>query len=311
MVAAVNTDSVIDSGSTVASRRHPAIAFIAGQFTPGLGFLLTGRPLLAAITWAALALAIVVLPMAIIDGTLPIGVEYLLSTHYLVFSVGSFITAIAAAALAVRDNMKGRPAWAFERLARAQQIWIVIGVVVVSFAARHALWKRVLEPNVVVYALVPETSMAPTFEPWARVSVIKRGFLPHKLAINDVVGIKPESTAFDKPYIGVARVIATAGMTVKVDDNGDVFVDGFPVIRTPCDATVPHNGRSCTHEKQAATSGAYERLTTATSFPRTFAETSVGVGQVFVLPDDRGRKLEAPNGLVAISEIVGHVVAVR
>ncbi len=265
--------------------------------------MLTGRPLLALATWIVLAAALLFVPIGIIDGQLPIGSEYLLSAHYLVFSIGCFVTAIAAGVLAMRDPPR--------RFSPFESPWLVLGFVVVSFAGRHALWQRLLEPHVVSYALVPETALSPTFEPWSRISIIKRGFQPHKLAINDIVGIRADSTAWAKPYAGVARVIAIAGMTVVVDEQGQISVDGFPVIRTPCDASVPHQGRSCTHERQATTSGAVERLTTSTSFPRTFTATSVGIGQVFVLPDDRGRKLEAPAGLVAVSDILGHVVPVR
>lgn len=168
-----------------------------------------------------------------------------------------------------------------------------------------------LDARVVTYGLVPETSMAPTFEPWSRISIIKRGFQPHTLQPNDIVAIAADSAAWSKPYPGIARVIATAGSRVVVDEQGAIFVDGFPVIRTPCPPAVLHGGRSCTSEKQATKQGAVERNTTATSFPRTFTATSVGVGQVFVLPDDRGRKLEAPAGLIAVVDIVGHVVPVR
>lgn len=302
-------------------RRHPALAFIGGQLTPGLGFLLTGRPLLALLTWAILAAAILVLPLLIIDGVLPIGAEYLLSAHYLFFSVGCFVSAIVAGVLAVRDPPR--------RFTPYEGPWLVLGFVVLSFATRHALWSRVLDARVVSYGLVPETSMAPTYDPWSRVSIIKRGFQPHKLAINDIVAVRAgawkkaapsssspspsdASAAVTPPsYPGITRVIATAGNTVVVDDNGAIFVDGFPVVRTPCSALVPHNGLSCTMEKQATPQGAVERPVTSTSFPRTFTATSVGVGQVFVLPDDRGRKLDAPAGLVAVADVLGRVVPVR
>ena len=166
-------------------RRHPALAFIGGQLTPGLGFLLTGRPLLALLTWGILAAAILALPVSIIDGVLPIGAEYLLSAHYLFFSIGCFVSAIVAGVLAARDPP--RPFSALEGP------WLVLGFVVVSFATRHALWSRVLDAHVVTYGLVPETSMAPTYEAWSRVSIIKRGFQPYKLAVNDVVAVRAGS----------------------------------------------------------------------------------------------------------------------
>jgi hypothetical protein len=284
-------------------RRHPAIALIAGQLAPGLGFMLTGRPLLAVTTWLAFAVAILALPVLMIDGHAPWGPELLLSVHYIVFSAGCLLTAIAAAVLAVKDPPR--------RFGTLETPWLVLGFVVVSFAARHALWTRLLDRYVVTYALVPETSMAPDYAAWAKVSIIKRGFQPHKIAINDVVGIAANTTGWSKPYPGVARVIATAGSVVVVDEKGDISVDGFPVVRTPCPATVPHNGMSCTAEKQATPQGAVFRNTTSSSFPRTFTSTTVGLGQVFVLTDDRGRKLEAPAGLIAVSDILGRVVPVR
>ncbi len=284
-------------------RRHPALALIAGHLAPGLGFLLTGRPLLALATWLFFAVAMVGAPILIIDGHAPVGPDLLLSVHYITFSAGCLLTAIVAAILAVKDPPR--------RFGVFETPWLILGFLVVSFSARHAIWTRILVPHVVTYATVPETSMAPEYEAWAKVSIIKRGFQPHKLAINDVVGIAPNSTAWSEAYPGIARVVATAGSSVVVDEKGDVYVDGFPVVRTACAATVPHNGMSCTSEKQATPQGAVFRNTTASSFPRTFTPTTVGLGQVFVLPDDRGRKLKAPAGLVALSDVLGHVVRVR
>jgi hypothetical protein len=83
------------------------------------------------------------------------------------------------------------------------------------------------------------------------------------------------------------------------------------VVAAPCPATVPHGGLVCTEERQATTTGEARRRTTTTSIPRVFPPTSVGPGQVFVLPDDRGRQLRAPAGLVAITDLEGRVVPSR
>jgi hypothetical protein len=141
--------------------------------------------------------------------------------------------------------------------------------------------------------------------------IVKRGFVAADVAVNDVVAIRASTHSWKGKLPGFARVIAKAGSTVSVDENGRITVDGFPVVAEPCPATVPHFGLPCTAEKQATSGGAKERVVVRTSLPREFPTTSVGPGQVFALPDDRGRQLHAPAGLIALADLEGRVVVAR
>ncbi len=280
-------------------RRHPMIAFAGGVIAPGLGFWLTGRAIPALIT-AALAIgAVLLIPLIVVD-TSVVGVERI-PVMLIVFSAAlRFGTAAMAAFLAFRDPPRTYKPF--------EHPWWAIGFIIVAFFSSKMLREQITAPHVVGFGYSLDTALAPTAEPGAMLVIVKRGFDASQLAINDVVAIAPRAAG---EFTGFARVIALAGAIVEVDINGTIKVDGFPVIAKPCDASVPHNGRVCVHERQATTSGTVERYTTSTSFAREFTPTAVGPGYVFVLPDDRGRKLNAPAGLINLHDIQGRAVLAK
>lgn len=290
-------------------RRHPILVYLAAIPVPGLGFLLTGR-LWPAVATAVLAMATLVLvPLFAID---VLDRPDILPSLMMVSSLAvRLATASLAAWLAFTDGPRVRRGF--------EHAWWAFGfALVVTFAWVNTLKWAV--PRVATIAYVLDTSLAPQAEPYTRVVITTRGFDRDHVAINDLVAVRGASASWagiteggaDLASLpGFARVIATTGSVVEVDINGNIKVDGFPVVATPCAPTVPHNGRSCIVEKQATPGGAKERFTTATSFAREFSATSVGPGQVFVLPDDRGRKLNAPAGLVALTDLAGRVVIAR
>ena len=293
--------------SSPLKRRHPILVYLAGIPVPGLGFLLTGR-LVPAIATAVTAMATLVLvPLLSID---VLDRTDLLPTLMMVSSLAVRLASSSIAAwLAFTDTPRSYRTF--------EHAWWAFGFALVVTVAWINTLKWVV-PKVATIAYVLDTSLAPQAEPYTRVVITARGFDRDHVAINDLVAVQggsPSWSGVADPTLaslpGFARVVATAGSVVEVDINGNVKVDGFPVIATPCPPTVPHHGRSCTVEKQATTGGTKERYTTATSFAREFPATSVGPGQVFVLPDDRGRKLTAPAGLIAVGDLAGRVVIAR
>ncbi len=288
------------------------IVFAGGVIAPGLGFWLTGRMAPALLTAALATAAVILVPLLAVDGVVG-SVEQLPSILVVVSATIRFGAAAAAAWLAFRDSPRVyRP---FEHP------WWAAGFILVTFVASSALRDRVVSPRVAAFAfgcIVGESGVADCASPddarqrSAMLVVVKRGFVVADVAVNDVVAFRPTSPSWEGEQPGIARVIAVAGSSVSVNgDDGAVTVDGFPVVAAPCDAAVPHFGRPCTVEKQATPTGAVTRHITRTSFPRGFPITSVGPGQVFVLPDDRGHQMKAPAGLLAVSDIEGRVVVTK
>ncbi len=301
----------------VQKRRHPMIVFAGGVIAPGLGFWLSGRLAPALLTAALATAAIILVPLMSVDGVVG-NVDRLPSILVVVSAAIRFGAAAIAAYLAFRDG---------PRVYRSfEHPWWAAGFILVTFVSSGALRDRVVSPRVAAFAFgcvvgdrsTDSVGIAECASPddarqrSTMVVIVKRGFRGDALAVNDVVAVAPKSASWSGEQPGVTRVIAVAGSTVSVNgDDGVVTVDGFPVIAAPCDANTPHFGRPCTLEKQATPSGARARTITRTSFPRGFETTSVGKGQVFVLPDDRGRQMNAPAGLVAISDIEGTVVVAQ
>lgn len=300
----------------ILKRRHPMIAFAAGVVAPGLGLWLTGR-LPAALLTAALSIAaVLVVPLLAVDGVLG-SVERLPSMLLASSAAIRFGAAVLSAWFAFRD-----PPRAFKPY---EHVWWAAGFILVSFVSSTSLRDRVASERVAAFAFgcqIAEGGVAAcpgeegavsqrSDRPLVMAIVVKRGFVPADVVENDVVAVRAGSPSWPGTSPGLVRVIAKAGSTVIVDENGRLTVDGFPVIAEPCAATVPHHGLPCTAEKQATAAGAKERVVVRTSFPREFPITSVGPGQVFVLPDDRGRKLQAPAGLVNLADLEGRVVVAR
>jgi len=299
-------------------RRHPMIAFAGGVIAPGLGLWLTGRPRAAVATAVVAATILVLVPIAVVDGSVGIGAEHLMKAMSVSRAAIVLLTALASTVLAFTDAPR--------RYRGFEHPWWALGFGLLSYAASHMLRYEFSYKNIADYSLGcavggsdgiaacpgPEGTVTPTTQRPARWAVIvKRGFVPADVAINDVVAVRAGTHSWKGKLPGFARVIAKAGSTVSVDENGRITVDGFPVVAEPCAATVPHFGLPCTAEKQATPSGSRERVVVRTSFPREFATTSVGPGQVFVLPDDRGRQLQAPAGLVSLADLEGRVVVAR
>jgi len=297
-------------------RRHPMIAFAGGVIAPGLGLWLTGR-LPAALLTAALAIAaVLVVPLLVVDGVMA-SVERLPSLLLAVSAAIRFGAAVIAAWFAFRD-----PPRAFKPY---EHVWWAAGFVLLSFIASTSIRDRVAFDRVASFgfgcvvgasgvAACPGEEGAPSMRedrPVTMAIIVKRGFVAADVAVNDVVAVRASTHSWKGKLPGFARVIAKAGSTVSVDENGRITVDGFPVVAEPCPATVPHFGLPCTAEKQATSGGARERVVVRTSLPREFPTTSVGPGQVFVLPDDRGRQLHAPAGLIALADLEGRIVVAR
>lgn len=297
-------------------RRHPMIAFASGVIAPGLGLWLTGRLQAALVTGALAIVAVLVVPLLVIDGVVG-SVERLPSLLLAVSAAIRFGAAVMAAWLAFRD-----PPRVFKPYEHA---WWAVGFVLLSFVGSTSLRDRIAFGRVASFAFgckvgesgvaaCPGEEGAPSMRedrPVTMAVIVKRGFVPAGVAVNEVVAVHPGTTSWQGTLPGIARVIATAGSTVSVDENGRITVDGFPVVAEPCAATVPHFGLPCTAEKQATMAGTHERVVVRTSFPREFPTTSVGPGQVFVLPDDRGRQLKAPAGLVNLADLEGRIVVAR
>jgi hypothetical protein len=306
----------MSSDSTPLKRRHPMIAFAGGVVAPGLGLWLTGRLPLALLTAALSIGAILVVPLLVVDGV--IGEVERLPSWLLGTSASiRFGAAILAGWFAFRDPPRV--------YAPFEHAWWAAGFVLVSFVASTSLRDRVAFARVASFgfgcvvadggvAACPGQEGAPSTRsdrPLTMAVIVKRGFVPADVRVNDVVAVRGDSSSWRGALPAFVRVIAQAGSTVSVDENGRPVVDGFPVVAEPCAATVPHYGLPCTHEKQATPAGTAERRVVRTSFPREFSTTSVGPGQVFVLPDDRGRQLEAPAGLVSLADLEGRVVVAR
>jgi hypothetical protein len=291
--------------------RHPMIAFAAGVVAPGLGFVLTARPVAGLFTALVSVAVTLLVPVLVVDGVVG-SVEILPSILIAATAVVRFGTAAVAAVLAFRDGPRVfRP---------YEHPWWAVGFVLVTFVASVKLRNELAYARVAAFDATLNTALRPAVAEDQLLVVVKRGFDPARVAINDVVAVRAGSPSFprdpalpakDPARRGFARVIALAGSTVEVKEDGGVVVDGFPVVAAPCPATFPHEGHVCTEEKQATTSGEARRMTTATSFARSVPPTSVGPGQVFVLPDDRGRKLHAPAGLVSVVDLEGFVVPSR
>jgi hypothetical protein len=292
-------------------KRHPMIAFAAGVVAPGLGFLLTARPVAAAFT-ALVSLAVsIVVPVLVIDGVVG-SVDLLPSLVAFAMMFVSVISSALSAAFAFRD-----PPRVFRPY---EHPWWAIGFGLFSLIGSLQFRWHVVGDNVAAFDFSMSTALRPSVAELDRLVIVKRGFEPARVAINDLVAVRADSHSFPRnPALepsqpsrrGFARVIALPGSTVEVKEDGGVVVDGFPVIAAPCPATVPAEGHVCIAERQATTRGEAQRMTTATSFARAFAPTAVGAGYVFVLPDDRGRKLYAPAGLVAVGDLEGLVVPAR
>jgi hypothetical protein len=280
--------------------RHPMVAFAAGVFCPGLGFVLTGRAVAGAFAVALWLLVYLVIPVLVIDHA-PEKIAILPSLMLAANAAIWFGAAIIAGVLAWRDGPRARKGY--------EHWWWIIGWFVVVFGGFSQLRNRLLFDQMAMEPL-RDTSLRPAVPEGRLLIIQKRGFDKGAVAINDVVAVEGAGLPIDeqRSWRGYARVIAKAGSVVEVKADGAVVVDGFPVVNTPCPATVPHEGHSCVHEKQATPQGTVERDTTATSFTRTFPPTSVGPGQVFVLPDDRGQKLVAPAGLIETRLIEGKVI---
>jgi hypothetical protein len=278
---------------------------------PGLGFLLTARPVAALFT-ALLSVAVtLVVPVLVVDGVTG-AVELLPSILVAASAVVRFGSAAWSAVLALRDP---------PRLFRPyEHVWWALGFVLVTFVTTVKLRDTLSFDRVAAFDMTLNTALRPTIAEDQMLVVVKRGFEPAHVAINDLVAVRAASPSFPRnPALpaaqdarrGFARVIALAGSVVEVKDDGGVSVDGFPVVNRPCPASFPHEGHTCIEEKQATPRGEVHRMTTTTSFARPFPPTSVGEGQVFVLPDDRGRKLYAPAGLVSLVDLEGRVVPAR
>lgn len=277
------------------------IAFAAGVFCPGLGLLMTGRLIAAVSVVVVWFCTYLLVPVVIIDqspDSLKILPSILLASNAAVW----FGAAVISAGLAWKDGPRERKVY--------EHWWILVGWFIVVFGGFSQVRNTLIKSQVIIEPLW-DTSLRPTVAEGALLVTPVRGFDAAKLKVNDVVAV-PGAGAVVKEgadaLTGYARVIALAGSVVEVKEDGAVVVDGFPVVTTPCAATVPHDGHSCAHEKQATPQGAVERDTTATSFAQAFPPTSVGPKQVFVLPDDRGHKLQAPRGLVDVDKIRGVVV---
>jgi hypothetical protein len=293
------------------TKRHPMIAFAAGVLAPGLGFLLTARPSAAAFT-AVLSLALtVVLPVLVVDGVVG-SVDLLPSLLIAATAFVRFGSAGIAALLAFKDPPRFRRPY--------EHVWWAAGFVLLTFVVSGKVRDAVATERVAAFDFPLNTALRPAVAEDRMLIVVKRGFEPARVAINDVVAVRADSHSFPRdpampPEMsarrGFARVIALPGSTVEVKQDGTILVDGFPVIAAPCPATFPAEGHVCIEERQATTRGEARRMTTTTSFSREFAPTAVGPGFVFVLPDDRGRKLHAPAGLVAIDDLEGLVVPGR
>lgn len=311
MTTTSNTKTSASAGDAAAKKRHPMIAFAAGVLAPGLGFLLTARPIAAAFT-AVLSVALtVVVPVLVVDGVFG-SVDLLPSLLIAITAFVRFGSAGIAALLAFRDAPRAfRP---------YEHLWWSAGFVLLTFVVSGKVRDAVATDHVAAFDFPLNTALRPAVAEDRMVVVVKRGFEAARVAVNDVVAVRADSHSFPRdPALppeqharrGFARVIALPGSTVEVKEDGAVVVDGFPVIAQPCPATFPAEGHVCVEEKQATTRGEAHRMTTSTSFARTFAPTAVGPGYVFVLPDDRGRKLYAPAGLVATGDLEGLVVPAR
>lgn len=287
------------------TKRHPMMAFAAGMIAPGLGLLMTGRWVVALLTvLVSLAVGLGV-PLLVVD-LMPARLDKLPA---LVFAGGAavrFGTSVVAAWLAHHDGARARTPF--------EHPWWLLGFLLVVFFGTTQVRDRI-GSQVVTFDRLADGALRPAISENALLVIKKRGYDPERLAINDIVALPGKGPLLDGPAgparRGYARVIALAGSTVEVKPDGAVVVDGFPIVNSPCPPTQPHAGHSCVSEKQATATGTVERFTTATSFARAFSLTSVGPGQVFVLPDDRGRQLRAAAGLFALTEIEGVVVVAR
>ena len=290
--------------TTTTKLRHPMMAFAAGMLAPGLGLMMTGRLAVALLT-ALVSLAVgLVVPVIVID-FFPDNLDKLPAMVFAGGAAVRFGTAVVAAWLAHSDGQRQRKPF--------EHPWWLLGFLVVVFFGTTQIRDRV-GARVVAFDRLADTALRPLVTENALLVIKKRGFVAEQLAINDVVALPGKGPKLDPDSDarrGYARVIALAGSTVEVKEDGSVVVDGFPIVSGPCPSSVPHAGHSCTHEKQASPQGTAERFTTTTSFARSFPLTSVGPGQVFVLPDDRGRQLRAAAGLVVLTEIEGVVVVAR
>lgn len=281
--------------------RHPMTALIAGMFCPGLGLVATGRITAGALAVALWLMVYLVLPVLVIDhapDSLPTLPSLMLAANASVW----FGAAILAAGLAWKDGPRVRRSY--------EHIWWLVGWFVLVFVGFSQLRSKVLETQLKM-APIWDTSLRPAIVEGQLLIVQRRGFDPRLLKVNDVIAVASAGKVINadgEAYDGYARVIAIEGSVVEVKEDGAVIVDGFPIINMPCPASVPHDGHTCVQEKQATPRGAVERYTTATSFARSFPPTSVGPGQVFVLPDDRGRQLTAPNGLIDVHSLLGTVI---
>jgi hypothetical protein len=290
--------------TTTTKARHPMMAFAAGMIAPGLGLMMTGRLAFALLTALVSVVVGILVPVVVVDA-FPASLDKLPAMVFAGGAAVRFGTSVVAAWLAHSDGQRERKGF--------EHPWWLVGFLVVVFFGTSQLRDRV-GARVVAFDRLADSALRPMVSENALMVINKRGFAPEKLAINDVVAVPGRGPVLEEngaPRRGYARVIGLAGSTVEVKEDGSVVVDGFPIVNAPCPPTVPHAGHSCVFEKQATPQGIAERYTTTTSFARAFPLTSVGPGQVFVLPDDRGHKLRAAAGLVAFPEIEGVVVIAR